>query len=142
MKACSVSGFYFPNCLFGFFGTIHFSFYLTPIFTPQVVGGGFPPSLVNDRVYPPSPPCISVSSFEDPLFSPLCRVGSLSSVSPLSSGLLFSLLSNGFCFLPSPQPGLRVSDSSEITPMRKKKFNTVRQCAGVVTFLFFKELRN
>ena len=89
-------GFQFPNCLFVFLRLSHFSFYLIPHFTPQAVGGGFPPVFgPMDRVYPPSPPCLLHPFCRRCAFVPLCRVG----FSPFLTSVLrssYSLLANGY----------------------------------------------
>ena len=44
--------FVFPNCLFGcFLRSVQFSFHLIPHFTPQAVGGGFLPVLVQRTAF-------------------------------------------------------------------------------------------
>ena len=97
--------FFFPNCLFVFSEQFS-SFHIFPHFTPQVVGGGFPPILVQWTAFtlplhPFSPPLLSKAF----LFFPLCRGGFFHLLSPLSEVYLFPFFRMGTFPLPSPKPG-------------------------------------
>ena len=61
--------FFFPNCLFVFSEQFS-SFHIFPHFTPQVVGGGFPPILVQWTAFTlPLHPFFSTPSVEGVPFS-------------------------------------------------------------------------